>query len=124
MVRRRNRMQIGARAKARVYQAALNERIECRLISFVAVMLEIGAFVPCKAQRLEIALNCIDELGFRTLAVQIFHAKHHGAALRLRHKPCHKRRENIARVHAARGRRREATFDMYVAVFHVLQNST
>ena len=103
MVRRRSRMQIGARAKARVYQAALNERIERCLIGFIAIMLKIGAFVPCKAQRLKIALNRIDELGFRTLAVQIFHAKHHGAALRLRHKPRHKRRKNIARVHAACG---------------------
>ena len=124
MVRRRSRMQIGARAKTRVHQAALNKRVERRLVSFVTVMLKIRTFVPCKAQRLEIALNSVDELGLRTLAVQIFHAKYHGAALRLRHKPCHKRRENIARVHAARGRRRKTAFDMYVVVFHVLQNST
>ena len=117
-VRSRSGMQVGSRAKAGIYQPLFIQSLECRPVCLVAIVLKIRAFIPGKAQRFEITLHGVDELWLAAFPVEVFNAQHHSAALRFRYKPCHQGREDIARMHAARRRRRKPPFDMRSLNFH------
>ncbi len=69
VVRRRCRMEVGTRAVARIHQVSLAQLLESLAIDVVAVMLEIRAFIPEKAQGFEVTLHCVDVFRFRPLGI-------------------------------------------------------
>ena len=106
-MRRRSRVQVGARAEAGVHKAALAQLVVRGPVGLRAVVLEVWPFVPSQPQRFEVALHGIDVDGLRALGVEVLDAQHDAATLRLGHEPCRQRRKHVPRMHPPRRRRSE-----------------
>ena len=103
-------MQIGPRAKARVYQPLLFEHPERAFVGLFPIVLEKRPFVPKQPQGFKVPHHRVDIALLRTLRVEVFDAQDDFAALRFRNQPSNEGGENIPRMHAPRRRRSEPPF--------------
>ena len=74
-------------------------------------MLVVGAFVPFEPQPSQVVNQLGGKLRPLTAIVQVLDAQHDAAALAAGRKPRAQTAEHVAQVHAARGRRGEASHD-------------
>ena len=109
-MRSRGRVQIGSRAKARVYQPLLFEHPERAFVGLFPIVLEKRPLVPKQPQGFKVPHYRVDIALLRTLRVEVFDAQDDFAALRFRNQPSNEGGENIPRMHASRRRRSEPPF--------------
>ena len=110
-------MELGTRAEAGVHETLRLERCDGIAVQVEAVMLIEGPLVPIEAEPLEVGHDLLGALGVGAARIEVLDAQDHAPACRADGQPGDKSREDIAQVHAARRRGREASDDRSAAVF-------